>query len=51
MYEIVRTQKPQPAIINSLIELEKLKAFDTFFIDTGFEEEDVEPSIKRLCLL
>ena len=31
-------------------EVEKLKADDKFFIDTGIEEEDVEPSVKRLGL-
>jgi len=37
-------------MINALIKVEKLKADDTFFNETGIEEEDVEPSIKRLNL-
>jgi hypothetical protein len=50
MYEIVRTQKLQPAMINALIKVEKVRADDTFFNETGFEEEDVEPSVQRLGL-
>ena len=37
-----------PAMINAIIKVEKLKADDVFFNDTGIEEEDVEPSIKEL---
>lgn len=48
MYMIVKTQKLQPQMINALIKVEKLKADDMFFNDTNIEEEDVEPSIKRL---
>lgn len=48
MYMIVKTQKLQPQMINALIKVEKLKADDQFFNETGIEEEDVEPSIKRL---
>jgi len=50
MYDYVRTQKIQHAMINAVIKVEKLKADDKFFIETGIEEEDVEPSIKRLNL-
>lgn len=50
MYFIVKQQKMQPAMINALIKVEKLRADDQFFNDTGIEEEDVEPSIKRLDL-
>lgn len=50
MYMVVRQQKLEPAMINALIKVEKLRADDQFFIDTGIEEEDVEPSIKRLQL-
>ncbi len=50
MYMIVRAQKLQPAMINALIKVEKLKADDQFFNETGIEEEDVEPNIKRLGL-
>jgi hypothetical protein len=32
-------------MINALIKVEKVRADDTFFNDTGFEEEDVEPSV------
>ena len=35
-------------MINAVIKVEKLKADDHFFNETGIEEEDVEPSIKRL---
>lgn len=50
MYMIVRQQKLQPQMINALIKVEKLKADDVFFNESGIEEEDVEPSIKRLAL-
>jgi hypothetical protein len=50
MYMIVRQQKLQPQMINALIKVEKLKADDMFFNESGIEEEDVEPSIKRLGL-
>ena len=50
MYEFVRSQRVAPQMINAVIKVEKLKADDKFFIDTGIEEEDVEPSIKRLGL-
>ena len=35
-------------MINAVIKVEKLKADDKFFNETGIEEADVEPSIKRL---
>ena len=50
MYMIVRQQKLQPQMINALIKVEKLKADDVFFNESGIEEEDVEPSIKKLAL-
>lgn len=50
MYMIVRQQKLQPQMINALIKVEKLKADDVFFNESGIEEEDVEPSIKKLGL-
>ena len=50
MYMIVRQQKLQPQMINALIKVEKLKADDMFFNESGIEEEDVEPSIKKLKL-
>ena len=50
MYEFVRSQRVAPQMINAVIKVEKLKADDKFFIDTGIEEEDVEPSVKRLGL-
>ena len=37
-------------MINAIIKVEKLKADDVFFNQTGLEEEDVEPSIKSLGL-
>jgi len=50
MYEFVRSQRVAPQMINAVIKVEKLKADDHFFNETGIEEEDVEPSIKRLDL-
>ena len=50
MYEMVRTQRIPPQMINAIIKVEKLKADDEFFNAFGIEEEDVEPSIKRLNL-
>lgn len=50
MYEFVRTQRVAPQMINAVIKVEKLKADDRFFNETGIEEEDVEPNIKRLNL-
>jgi len=50
MYDFVRTQRVAPQMINAVIKVEKLKADDHFFNETGIEEEDVEPSIKRLEL-
>ena len=50
MYDFVRSQRVAPQMINAVIKVEKLKADDKFFIETGIEEEDVEPSIKRLDL-
>lgn len=47
---IVRSQKLEPQMINALIKVEKLKADDTFFNETGIEEEDVEPSVLKLGL-
>jgi histidyl-tRNA synthetase len=37
-------------MINAIIKVEKLKADDEFFNAFGIEEEDVEPSLKRLNL-
>ncbi|MCP4668809.1 MAG: hypothetical protein GY849_20925 [Deltaproteobacteria bacterium] len=50
MYEFVRSQRVAPQMINAVIKVEKLKADDKFFNDTGIEEEDVEPAIKKLNL-
>jgi len=50
MYDFVRTQRVAPQMINAVIKVEKLKADDKFFNETGIEEEDVEPNIKRLNL-
>merc|ERR1712060_842552 len=50
MYEFVRSQRVAPQMINAVIKVEKLKADDHFFNETGIEEEDVEPSLKRLNL-
>jgi len=40
-----------PGLINSVIKTEELKAGDDFYNETGFEEADVEPSIRRLGLV
>ena len=48
MYEIVRSQKVAPQMINAIIKVEKMRSDDIFFNETGIEEEDVEPSVKRL---
>lgn len=50
MYDFVRSQRVAPQMINAVIKVEKLKADDHFFNETGIEEEDVEPNIKRLGL-
>lgn len=50
MYEMVRQQRIPPQMINAIIKVEKLKADDEFFNTFGLEEEDVEPSVKRLKL-
>lgn len=50
MYELVRTQKMQPQMVNAVIQMEKLKADDVFFNLTGIEEADIEPNIQRLNL-
>lgn len=50
MYEFVRNQKVAPQMINAVIKVEKLKADDRFFNETGIEEDDVEPNLKRLNL-
>jgi len=50
MYDFVRSQRVAPQMINAVIKVEKLKADDHFFNETGIEEEDVEPSVKRLDL-
>lgn len=44
----MRSQKVAPQMINAIIKVEKLRADDVFFNETGIEEEDVEPSVKRL---
>ena len=50
MYDFVRSQRVAPQMINAVIKVEKLKADDHFFNETGIEEEDVEPNLKRLGL-
>lgn len=50
MYNLVRAQRLDPNIINSVIKTEELKAGDKFFSEMGFEESDVEPNMKRLGL-
>lgn len=51
MYAIVRKQNMPAEMINSVINFEKEKADDQFYIETGFEEEDVEHSVKALKLM
>lgn len=50
MYDYVRSQRVAPQMINAVIQVEKLKADDKLFNETGIEERDVEPSIKKLGL-
>lgn len=50
MYQIVRTQQMPSEMINTVILFEKDKADDTFWVETGFEEEDVEAATKTLKL-
>jgi len=40
----------QPQMVNAVIQMEKLKADDIFFNQTGIEEADIEPNIQRLNL-
>lgn len=51
MYELVRRAKLPPNVINNVIKVEELKAGDKFFIETGIEECDVEPNMKRLGMM
>lgn len=48
MYELVRKQRLPPNVINNVIKIEELRAGDQFFYETGIEESDVEPNMKRL---
>jgi hypothetical protein len=50
MYQIVRSQQMPSEMINTVILFEKDKADDTFWVETGFEEEDVESAVKTLKL-
>jgi hypothetical protein len=50
MYTIVRMQQMPPEMINSVIMFEKEQADDSFWLKTGFEEEDVDHNLKRLSL-
>jgi len=45
MYAIVKSQQMPPEMINTVILFEKDRADDQFWIETGFEEEDVEKAI------
>ena len=40
----------KPEMINNIIKLEEIKAHDKFFLEMGFEDEDLELNIKRLNL-
>lgn len=50
MYDYVRAQRGSQQMINAAIKAEKMQNDDIFFNETGIEEEDVEPSLKRLGL-
>lgn len=50
MYQIVRSQQMPSEMINTVILFEKDKADDTFWVETGYEEEDVEAATKTLKL-
>lgn len=47
MYAIVRKQHMPSEMINSVILFEKEKADDQFYVETGFEEDDVDFSVKE----
>ena len=48
MNDFVRSQRVAPQMIDVVLKMEKLKAEDHFFNETGIEYEDVDPSITRL---
>jgi len=48
MYELVRRQRLAPDAVNQIIKFEEIKAGDLFFIETGIEESQVEPSLEAL---
>jgi hypothetical protein len=51
MYDMVRSgRQMKPEMINNIIKLEEIKAHDKFFLEMGFEDEDLELNIKRLNL-
>jgi hypothetical protein len=50
MYAIVKSQQMPPEMINTVILFEKDRADDQFWVETGFEEEDVEKAIVTLKL-
>ena len=43
MYDFVKNQKENPALINARVRAEELKQSDYLFIKVGIEEVDVEP--------
>lgn len=48
LFQLVKSQKMPPNVLHTLMKNEKMKQDDIFFNEMGFEESDVEPSIKRL---
>jgi len=46
----VKSQQMPPEMINTVILFEKDRADDQFWVETGFEEEDVEKAIVTLKL-
>jgi len=51
MYSIVKSQQMPPEMINTVIMFEKDRADDQFWVETGFEEDDVEKSIVTLKMV
>ena len=48
MYELVRQGRSlKPEMINNIIKLEEIKAHDKFFLEMGFEDEQLDLNIQK----
>jgi len=48
MYEMVRSgRQMKPEMINNIIKLEEIKAHDKFYLEMGFEDEELDINIER----